>query len=89
MAHTTFRSLRVSISLTAEELELMFFVLSNERARILRDSPDALQDDLSYASRVQSLYDFILWERDSNISTGRPIRSLSEWAATRDIGINT
>lgn len=64
---STFTQLRVQLSLQAEQLELLHFLISNEWARILRDSPSALYSPDTYASRISELRDLITFERDRNL----------------------
>jgi hypothetical protein len=60
--------MRPNIQLTAEDLELLHFLIGNERARILRESPEALDNFGSYAARVNQLHGLITTYRDANLT---------------------
>ena len=48
-----YKQLKVDLTVSAEQLELLHFLLCNDRMRIMRDNPDELNNPGSYAKQIE------------------------------------
>lgn len=64
-----FKQLQVDVSLRAEDLEPLKFLLDTEFRRIHEQSPYAFDDPTTWASQIARLRDQITYIRDNNLST--------------------
>lgn len=66
---TLFKQLQVDVSLRAEDLEPLKYLLDTEFRRIHEQSPHAFDNPTSWASQIARLRDQITYIRDNNLST--------------------
>jgi hypothetical protein len=63
------KQLKVSLTISAEQLELLHFLLCNDRIRIMRDNPDSFNNPGSYAEQIEQLWGVVTHARDNNLTT--------------------
>ena len=67
-----YKQLQVDLSLRAEDLEPLKYLLDTEFRRIHQQSPYAFDDPTTWASQIARLRDQITYIRDKNLSTSTP-----------------
>lgn len=68
-----YKQLKVDLTVSAEQLELLHFLLCNDRVRIMRDNPDSFNNPGSYAEQIEQLWALVTHTRDNNLT------SSTEW----------
>ena len=65
-----YKQLSVDVSLRADQISFLQFLLQTERSKILRDCPTALYDASpgSWAASVDELHSLFTYLSDSNLS---------------------
>lgn len=63
-----YKQLQVDVSLRAEDIEPLKYLLDAEFRRICEQSPHAFDDPTTWASQIARLRDQITYVRDNNLS---------------------
>ena len=64
-----YKQLKVDLTVSAEQLELLHFLLCNDRVRIMLDNPDSFNNSGSYAEQIEQLWALVTHTRDNNLTT--------------------
>lgn len=70
---SSFRQMFVDMTLRADQVEFIHFLLRTERERILRESPSALENCApgSWIEQIDNLFNLFTDIRESNIRPGQ------------------